>query len=104
MMPILLAALGGAGGLGAILTPVLMHLTARRIAVQTENSTLIDQLQEERDAVLRRAEASEQTVAALWDYTLGMRYWMVKGQQGQPPTLPSSMSIAAVRYRLEAAS
>lgn len=89
------AALFGAGGLGALVTPILVHLTARRVAAQTENGQLIDALQEERDGVVARLDQRDATVAALWDYVLQLRYSMVKGDE--PPTMPETLSIAAVR-------
>lgn len=93
-----LAALCGAGGLGAILTPVLVHLTSRRIAVQTENTALISELQEERNGVVARLEQRDATVAALWDYVLRLRYAIVKGDE--PPTMPDTLTVAAVRARV----
>lgn len=95
MLTTALAALAGAGGIGALLTPVLVHLTSRRIAVQTENSTLIDDLQQERDGVLRRLDQRDATIAALWDYVYDLRYSIVKG--ADPPTMPPTLSTNAVR-------
>lgn len=103
MFTTVLSALGGAAGLGALLTPVLLHLASRRTAVQHQNTSLIDQLQQERDDVVRRLDESGATVAALWDYVLQLRYWMVKGAEGAPPTMPDGLSVAAVRARVGAA-
>jgi hypothetical protein len=99
-METVVAALAGAGGLGALLTPVLVYLTSRRIAVQTENATLINDLQEERDGVLRRLDERDRTLVQLWDYVLTFRYAIVKGEE--PPTMPATLSIAAVRARADA--
>ena len=96
-----LSALGGAAGLAALLSPLLLHVTARRNAVQTENTSLIDQLQQERDGVLRRLDERDATIAALWDYVHRLRYSIVKGEE--PPTMPDSLSVAAVRARVGAA-
>jgi hypothetical protein len=98
-----LSALGGAAGLAAILSPVLLHLSARRNAVHMQNSSLIDALQEERNEVARRLDDRDATVVALWDYVLQLRYWMVKGAEGAPPTMPDGLSVAAVRARVGAA-
>lgn len=100
MWTTVLAALAGAGGLGALLTPVLVHLTSRRIAVQTENTALIEQLQEERNGVVARLDQRDATIAALWDYVHGLRYSIVKGTE--PPTLPDTLSAAVVRARIPA--
>jgi hypothetical protein len=97
-MSTILAALCGAGGLGALLTPVLVHLTSRRIAAQTENAALIGELQEERDRVVARLDDRDRQVAALWDYVLRLRYAYVKGTE--PPTMPDTLTLAAVRARL----
>lgn len=87
--------LGGAGGIGALMTPVLVHLTARRVATQSENATLIDDLQRERDGVIARLDQRDATIAALWDYVHRLRYSIVKG--AEPPTMPETLSVAAVR-------
>jgi hypothetical protein len=100
MWTTVLAALGGAGGFGALLTPVLVHLTSRRIAVQTENTALIEQLQEERNGVVARLDERDRTIAALWDYVHRLRYSIVKGDE--PPTLPETLSLTAVRLRIPA--
>jgi hypothetical protein len=99
----LMTALGGAAGLGALITPVLVHLSSRRNATVQHNSAIIDQLQQERDAVVARIEQRDATIAALWDYLFGLRYWMVKGCVGTPPTMPAGLSVADVRARVEAA-
>ena len=103
MFTTVLSALGGAAGLAAILSPVLLHLSARRTAVHAQNVSLIDQLQQERDEVVRRLDDRDATVVALWDYVLQLRYWMVKGSAGAPPTMPDGLSVAAVRARIGAA-
>lgn len=95
-----IAALAGAGGLGAVLTPVLVHLTARRVAAQTENATLINELQEERNVIRVELEAVARERAVLWDYVLRLRYSIVKGDE--PPTMPDTLTIAAVRAHLPA--
>lgn len=100
MLTTVLGAVCGAGGLGAILTPVLLHLTARRAAVQSENTQLIDTLQEERDTVMARIDQRDATIAALWDYVHRLRYSIVKGQE--PPTMPDTLTIGAVRARITA--
>jgi hypothetical protein len=101
MVETVLSALGGAAGLAALLSPFLLHLSARRTAVQQENTGLIDQLQQERDGVIARLDQRDATIAALWDYVMALRYAMVKGTE--PPTMPESLSIAAVRTRVGAA-
>lgn len=100
MFATVLSALGGAAGLAALLSPVLLHLSARRHAVVQQNVSLIDQLQQERDEVVRRLDDRDATVVALWDYVLRLRYWMVK-PDGNPPTMPDGLSVAAVRARVE---
>jgi hypothetical protein len=102
MLTTIVSALLGAGGLGAILTPVLLHLTSRRVAVQTENAALIDALQEERDAVVARLDQRDATIVKLWDYVLELRYSIVKGTE--PPTMPETLSINVVRARMQAAT
>jgi hypothetical protein len=98
MLTTIVAALAGAGGLGALLTPVLVHLTARRVAAQTENAALIADLQEERDHVVARLDQRDATVVALWDYVLKLRYSLVKGLE--PPTLPVGLSVGAIHARI----
>jgi ABC-type uncharacterized transport system involved in gliding motility auxiliary subunit len=98
VMTTIAAALGGAGGLGALMTPVLVHLTARRMAAQTENTALIADLQEERDHVVARLDQRDATVVALWDYVLMLRYSLVKGLE--PPTLPAGLSVGAIHARI----
>jgi hypothetical protein len=93
-----IAALAGAGGLGAVLTPVLVHLTARRVAAQTENSALINELQEERNVIRVELADVARERAVLWDYVLRLRYSIVKGDE--PPTMPNTLTIAAVRAHL----
>lgn len=95
-----IAALAGAGGLGAVLTPVLVHLTARRVAAQTENSALINELQEERNVIRVELADVARERAVLWDYVLRLRYSIVKG--ADPPTMPDTLTIAAVRAHLPA--
>jgi len=99
---ILLSALAGAGGLGALLAPVLVWLSARRNTQHAERMGMIDQLQQERDAAVRRADQRDATCVELWDYVLSLRYWLVKGSAGNPPTLPDTLSVAAVRARMVA--
>jgi hypothetical protein len=102
MISTIAAVLGGAGGIGAMLTPVLVHLTARRVAVQSENTALIADLQDERNHVVARLDQRDATVVALWDYCLQLRYWMAKGCQGQPPTMPDGLTVGAIRARIPA--
>jgi hypothetical protein len=102
MMTTIAAVLGGAGGLGAMLTPVLVHLTARRVAVQSENTALIADLQDERDYVVARLDQRDATVVALWDYCLELRYWLAKGAVGNPPTMPPGLTVGAIRARIPA--
>jgi hypothetical protein len=66
--------------------------------VQTENATLINELQEERNTVVARLEDRDATVAALWDYVLRLRYAIVKG--AEPPTMPDTLTVAAVRAHI----
>jgi|ERR1043166_667206 hypothetical protein len=94
-----LSALGGAAGLGALITPVLVHLTSRRLAVQTENAALIDQLQQERDTVTTRLEQRDATIASLWDYVFRLRYWGTAGAVGEPPGLPEELTTVRVTAR-----
>jgi hypothetical protein len=72
------------------------------LAVQTENASLIAELQEERDGVVRRLDQRDATLAALWDYVFRMRYWMAKGSEGEPPTMPDTLTLAAVRSAVAA--
>jgi hypothetical protein len=102
MFTAVLTALGGAAGLAALLSPVLVHLTQRRAHTQTENTSLIDQLQQERDDVVARLDQRDATIAALWAYVYELRYWMVKGAEGEPPTMPPTLTVAAVRARVGA--
>lgn len=99
MLTTVLPALGGAAGVGALITPLLVHLAARRSDAQE----LIDQLQQERDTAVIRAHERDETVTALWDYALRLRYWFVKDGCGTPPTMPEGLSVAAVRARLDLA-
>lgn len=92
-----LTALGGAAGLGALITPVLVHLTSRRIAVQAENAALIDQLQQERDTVTSRLERRDATIAMLWDYAYRLRHWTTTGATGEPPALPDGLTTVPAR-------
>jgi hypothetical protein len=73
----LTTALEGFGGVAAMLAPVLVELQDR-------------------------VDIRDATIAALWDYVLELRYWMVKGQVGEPPTMPSTLTVAAVRARISA--
>jgi hypothetical protein len=41
-------------------------------------------------------------VAALLGAYFDLRYWVVKGGTGAPPTLPDSLTVAAVRARVSA--
>lgn len=96
---LIVAALGGATGLGALLTPILLHVSSRRQQTQVENTTLIDQLQQERDRSAERAEQLAAQVATLWDYVLRLRYAIVKGEP--TPTMPDGLTVAAVRARTD---
>jgi ABC-type uncharacterized transport system involved in gliding motility auxiliary subunit len=98
MMTEVAAVLGGAGGIGALLTPMLVHLTARRVATQSENTALIADLQEERNYVMARLDQRDATVVALWDYVLDLRYALVKGLE--PPTMPPGLTVSAIRARI----
>jgi hypothetical protein len=100
MLTTVVAGLGGAAGIGTVLAPVLVHLSARRSALQSQIGTLIDSLQEERDAVSTRLENRDATIAALWDYVHRLRYSIVKGYE--PPTMPDGLNLAAVRARAAA--
>jgi hypothetical protein len=100
MFETVMAALGGAAGLGALLTPVLLHVTARRKTIADENDALIDRLEQERNTVIARLDQRDAMVADLWDYVHQLRYWMTKGCVGQPPTMPDGLSVAAIRARV----
>lgn len=102
MFTAVLSALGGAAGLAALLSPVLVHLTQRRAGTLAERSTLVEQLQEERDAAVDERRDLAVQVAALWQAYLDLRYWIVKGSQGNPPTMPPGLTVAAVRARADA--
>lgn len=97
-----LSVLGGAAGLGALLTPILVHITSRRQITQTENGALIDALQEERDRVIDRLNDRDRVIAELWNYVHELRYWMAKGSVGEPPTMPEGLTVAAIRARVPA--
>ncbi len=84
-------ALTGFGAVAALLSPVLVFAAARMRTRRAELAELNDRL-DQRDA----------TIAALWNYVLELRYWMVKGSTGEPPTMPSTLTIAAVRARINA--
>lgn len=94
--------LGGAAGVGGLLTPVLVHLAGRRQSLTVERQALVDELQHERDLLIARGETRDATIAALWDYVLSLRYWLVKGEPAEPPTMPDTLTINAVRSRLTA--
>lgn len=79
------------GVVAALLAPVLGYLAVRMRTRRAELVELNDRL-DQRDA----------TIAALWDYVLDLRYWMVKGMPVDPPTMPSTLTIAAVRARISA--
>lgn len=83
--------LAGFGALAALLSPLLVYLTARMRVRRAEVIELNDRL-DTRDA----------TIAALWGYVLDLRYWMVKGSLGDPPTMPHTLTTAAVRDRINA--
>jgi hypothetical protein len=100
MISTIAAVLGGAGGIGAMVTPMLVHLTARRVAAQTENTALIADLQEERDHVVARLDQRDATIVALWDYVLHFRYALIKGLE--PPTMPPGLTVGAIRARIPA--
>jgi hypothetical protein len=102
MTTMVLSVLGGAAGLGALLTPILVHITSRRQTVQTENGALIDALQEERDRVIDRLNDRDRVIAELWGYVHELRYWMAKGSVGEPPTMPEGLTVAAIRARVPA--
>lgn len=85
------AALQAFGAVAALLAPVLVLVGLRMRLRRADLIELQDRL-DHRDA----------TIAALWDYVYDLRYWMVKGQDGNPPTMPSTLTIAAVRARIDA--
>jgi arginase family enzyme len=87
----LTTALEGFGGVAAMLAPVLVFLATRMRVRRAELVELQD-----------RVDIRDATIAALWDYVLELRYWMVKGQVGEPPTMPSTLTVAAVRARISA--
>lgn len=87
----LTAAMQGFGAAAALLAPLLVYLTSRQRTRRAELIDLTDRL-DQRDA----------TIAALWDYVLDLRYWMVKGMPVDQPTMPSTLTIAAVRARISA--
>lgn len=82
-------ALTGFGAVAALLSPVLVYLGARQRTRRSEIAELHDRL-DERDA----------KIAALWGYVLDLRYSMVKSTE--PPTMPATLTIAAVRARVDA--
>lgn len=77
--------------MAAVLAPVLVYLATRMRARRADLIELNDRL-DQRDA----------TIACLWDYVLDLRYWMVKGSTVEPPTMPSTLTIAAIRARINA--
>lgn len=79
------------GAVAALLAPLLVFAGTRMRTRRAEIVDLNDRL-DQRDA----------TIAALWDYVLDLRYWMVKGSTTEPPTMPSTLTIAAVRARVSA--
>lgn len=79
------------GSVAALLSPLLVYLVSCR---RNRRAELLD-LQD-------RAEQRDATIAALWDYVLELRYWIVKGPGGEPPTMPDTLTIAAVRARINA--
>lgn len=79
------------GAVAALLSPAVVYLIAKRRSRRGELVELHDRL-DQRDA----------TIAALWAYVFDLRYWMVKGSIGEPPTMPSTLTIAAVRARIDA--
>jgi hypothetical protein len=82
-------ALQGFGAVAALLSPALVYLAARHRTRRAEMTELHDRL-DQRDA----------TIAALWDYVLDFRYALVKGHE--PPTMPSTLTVAAIRARVDA--
>lgn len=79
------------GGGAALLSPAVAYAGVRMRIRRAELADLHDRLEQR--------EARE---VALWDYVLQLRYWMVKGQEGDPPTMPDTLTIAAVRARVTA--
>lgn len=75
----------------ALLSPAAVYGVARMRARRAELIELHDRL-DQRDA----------TIVALWDYVWDLRYWIVKGGPGECPTMPDSLTVAAVRARLNA--
>lgn len=96
------SALGGAAGLAALLSPLLVHLSQRRTSTQVERAELVDDLQHERDVAVERADTAQRQAEMLWTAYLDLRYWLVKGAQGDPPTLPPGLTVGAVRARMGA--
>lgn len=89
MLTMALAALGVCA---TMLAPVLVYLASRRRHHRAVLADLHD-----------RIETRDATIAALWDYVLQLRYWMVKADpDDQPPTMPSTLTVAAVRARVDA--
>ena len=84
-------ALAVLGIVAALLSPVLVLVGLRMRLRRAELVELSDRV-EQRDA----------TIATLWDYVLELRYWIVKGQEGAPPTMPDTLTVAAVRARISA--
>jgi len=100
---------GIVASLAAVLTPTLLYRTNRRQQTVDQPQKIIDQVQEERAAdrasfkeerdhlhmqqqrAFDRIEGLETQNRLLWDYVLQMRYYMAKGSQGIPPTLPEGL-------------
>lgn len=77
------------GAVAATLAPLLVYLASRQRIRRAEITELHDML-----------EARDAKIAALWGYVLDLRYSMVKGLE--PPTMPGTLTIAAVRARVDA--
>jgi hypothetical protein len=84
-------ALQGFGAVAALLAPLLTWVGLRLRLRRAELTDVQDRL-DVRDAEFR----------ALLEAYFDLRYWVVKGGTGAPPTLPDSLTVAAVRARVSA--
>jgi hypothetical protein len=79
------------GVIAAVLAPALVFVGLRMRLRRAELTELHDRLD----------EAQTEFVALLSAY-FDLRYWIVKGSTGTPPTLPDTITVAAVRARISA--